>query len=54
MTNNKWNFFRVWEEENKEIQKIDSLPEEIFSLLSLMLSRNPKKRPNASEILHCM
>jgi len=51
MTNNKWNEFKSWEEENREILKFENLCEEVFILIPMMLSRNPSRRPNASEIL---
>lgn len=54
MTNSKWNEFKTWEEENKEIARIDNLPEDIFALIPQMLTRNPSNRPNASQILPSM
>jgi len=50
MNNSKWNEFRNWEEEKREIKKIPNLSNDIFSLIPKMLSRNPLKRPNASDI----
>jgi serine/threonine protein kinase len=51
MTNAKWNEFKTWEEEKREILKFDNLCEEVFVLIPRMLSRSPANRPNASEIL---
>jgi serine/threonine protein kinase len=51
MTNTKWNEFQCWEEENREILRFENMCDEVFLLIPMMLSRNPSKRPNASEIL---